>query len=198
MSGQTASFLAGGEFPIPVAQGLNQVTVQFKQFGVSLAFQPTVLSDERINLHVRPEVSQLSSQGAVTLSAANNSISIPALTVRRAETSVELGSGQSFAIAGLLQDSITQGDSALPFLGEVPVLGALFRSNSFRRSETELVIVVTPYISRPSSNPAAVRQPGEDYEPPGDLERVLLLRQQARSTPPTRVRIPGSAGFVVQ
>ncbi|GGC68986.1 hypothetical protein GCM10011504_53630 [Siccirubricoccus deserti] len=198
MSGQTASFLAGGEFPIPVAQSLTQVTVQFKQFGVSLAFQPTVLTEGRISLNVRPEVSQLSNQGAVTLGFGNDRISIPALTVRRAETSVELGSGQSFAIAGLLQDNIAQTNNAVPLFGEVPILGALFRSDSFRRNETELVIIVTPYIARPTSDPAATHQPGDDYRPPNDLERILLLRQQARNSPAPQPRIPGGVGFMLQ
>ena len=149
MSGQTASFLVGGEFPIPVGQQNGQITVEFKKYGVSLAFVPTVLSSGRISLHVEPEVSQLSSQGAVQVTAGNSSLSIPALTVRRAETTVELGSGQSFAIAGLLQDSTDNNVSGLPGLGEIPILGALFRSNSFQHNQTELVIMVTPYIVAP-------------------------------------------------
>ncbi len=138
MSGQTASFLVGGEFPIPVGQQNGQITVEFKKFGVSLAFVPTVLSSGRISLRVEPEVSQLSSQGAVQVTAGSSSLSIPALTVRRAETTVELGSGQSFAIAGLLQDSTDNNVSGLPGLGEIPILGALFRSNSFQHNQTEL------------------------------------------------------------
>ena len=198
MSGETASFLAGGEFPIPVAQANGALTIQFQQFGVSLAFVPTVLSTDRISLHVRPEVSQLTNQGAVQLSASNSSISVPALTVRRADTTVELGSGQSFAIAGLLQDSTTQTDSGLPWLGELPIIGALFRSESFQRSETELVIVVTPYIVRPATDPAAVHLPSDGWGVPNDVERILLMRQQARIGPPIPVRVPGEAGFIVQ
>ena len=131
MSGETASFLVGGEFPIPVAQQNNQVTIEFKQFGVSLAFVPTVASDGRINMKVRPEVSALSTEGAVQLGVGNSTIQVPALTVRRAETTVELASGQSFAIAGLLQDNTTLTGNALPGIGELPVLGALFRSDGF-------------------------------------------------------------------
>ena len=150
-SGETASFLAGGEFPIPVPQGLNQVTVQFKQFGVSLAFVATILDGGRISLNVKPEVSELSNNGAITL----NSVTIPALTTRRAETTVDLASGQSFAIAGLMQNNIAQNLSRYPGLGDVPVLGQLFRSKKFQRNESELVIIVTPYLVKPVSRPLA-------------------------------------------
>ncbi len=198
MSGQPASFLAGGEFPIPVGQQNNQVTIEFKQYGVQLTFVPTVLAGGRINLHVRPEVSQLTTQGAVQLTAGNTSLQIPALTVRRAETTVELGSGQSFAIAGLLQDAITHDGSAVPGLGEIPILGALFRSDSFQRQETELVVVVTPYVVRPMDDPQALHTPGETFRPPTDFERVLELRQIGRDRPGVTARIPGDAGFIVQ
>jgi len=150
-SGETASFLAGGEFPVPVPQGLNQVTVQFKQFGVSLTFVATILDGGRISLNVKPEVSELSSNGAITL----NGVTIPALTTRRAETTVDLGSGQSFAIAGLMQNNATLNLSKYPGLGDVPVLGQLFRSKSFQRHESELVIIVTPYLVKPVSRPLA-------------------------------------------
>src|SRR6185312_9981049 len=163
MSGQPASFLVGGEFPIPVAQQQGQVTIEFKKFGISLAFLPTVFSDGHINLHVSPEVSQLTNQGAVQLTAGNSTLQIPALTVRRAETTVELGSGQSFAIAGLLQDDATQGVSGLPFLDDIPVLGALFRSNSFQHKQTELVILVTPFIARPVSDTATLHLPTDGF-----------------------------------
>jgi pilus assembly protein CpaC len=198
MSGEPASFLVGGEFPIPISQQNNAITVVFKQYGVNLSFVPTVMSDGRINVHVRPEVSQLTNQGAVQLSAGINSISVPALTVRRADTTIEVASGDSFAIAGLLQETVIHGTSAIPFLGELPVLGALFRSDSFQRNESELVIIVTPYVVRPVSNPAALRRPDETYVPPTDLERILLLRQVGQITPGRPVRIPGAAGFIVQ
>jgi pilus assembly protein CpaC len=197
-SGEPASFLVGGEFPIPISQQNNAITVVFKQYGVNLAFVPPVMSDGRINIHVRPEVSQLTSQGAVQLSSANNSISVPALTVRRADTTVEVGSGDSFAIAGLLQDTVTQNVSAVPFLGELPVLGALFRSDSFQRNESELVIIVTPFVVHPTRNPAALHRPDDTYVPPTDLERLLLLRQVGQTTPVQPMHIPGAAGFIVQ
>jgi pilus assembly protein CpaC len=198
ISGQPASFLVGGEFPVPVAQQQNTISVEFKQYGISLAFVPTVISGDRINMHIRPEISQLTDQGAVQLTAGNASIVIPALTVRRADTTVELGSGQSFAIAGLLSDSVTHTGNGVPFLGDIPGIGALFRSDSFKRQETELVILVTPYIVRPVSDPAALHTPAESWRPPNDLERILLLRQSG--LPPTTqlVHISGDAGFIVQ
>jgi pilus assembly protein CpaC len=199
MSGETASFLVGGEFPIPVAQQNNETTIDFKQYGVSLAFVPTVLSDGHISLKVRPEVSQLTSTGAVTLSSGNSSFQIPALSVRRAETTVELGSGQSFAIAGLLQDSSTITDTAVPFLGEVPILGTLFRGDTLARTETELVIIVTPYIVRPTSNPSALALPTDNNPVPDDYERLLLLRDVGRKKPTGQGGVaPTNAGFVVQ
>ena len=153
-SGEPASFLAGGEFPIPISGQNNQITVEFKQYGVSLAFVPTVLSEGRISLHVHPEVSELTSAGAVSVPIGSslfgsNTVTIPALTVRRADTTVELGSGQSFAVAGLLTSQNTMSARGLPYAGEIPVLGALFKSNLFQRDQSELVIVVTPYIVRP-------------------------------------------------
>jgi pilus assembly protein CpaC len=198
MSGQPASFLAGGEFPIPVGQQNNVVTIDFKHYGVKLDFVPTVLSSGRINLHVSPEVSELSTSGGVQLAAGNSTIQVPGLTVRRAETTVELGSGQSFAIAGLMQNSETHNGSGTPFLGDVPVLGALFRSDSLTRVETELVILITPYIVRPVNDPAALHTPDENAGLPSDLERLLLLRQVATARPAVPTHIPGQAGFIVQ
>nr|WP_231739337.1 type II and III secretion system protein family protein [Novosphingobium sp. FSW06-99] len=145
LSGETADFLAGGQFPIPMSSGLGTVSVEFKNYGVSLSYTPTVLANGRISLRVRPEVSELSSQGAVTVSG----FSIPALTVRRAETTVELGSGQSFMIAGLLSNNSTNTITKMPGAGDIPVLGSLFRSTAYQKGETELVIVVTPYLVHP-------------------------------------------------
>jgi len=145
LSGETAEFLAGGEFPIPLSQGLGTTTIEYKKFGVSLAYTPTVLANGRISMRVRPEVSELSTQGAVTV----NNFTIPALTVRRAETTVELGSGQSFMIAGLMSNSAQSTIDKLPGAGDVPIIGALFRSQQFQKGQTELVIVVTPYLVRP-------------------------------------------------
>jgi pilus assembly protein CpaC len=204
ISGEAASFLVGGEFPIPVAQQNNQTTIEFKQFGVSLAFVPTVSSDGQITLKVRPEVSQLSTQNNIQLAAGSSVIVVPSLTVRRAETTVQLGSGETFAIAGLLQDSANVGGSGLPILGDLPILGALFRSDKFQRNETELIIVVTPYIVRPVADATTVRLPTDGWQPPTDLERILWLRQSGRTPIATGtaarspIRIPGSAGFVVQ
>ncbi|QHL91813.1 secretion system protein [Sphingomonas changnyeongensis] len=168
LSGETASFLAGGEIPIPLAQGLGQIGVEFKQYGVSLSFTPTVLSDGRISMRVRPEVSELTSAGAVTIGG----FQIPALTTRRAETTVELGSGQSFMIGGLLQNRHTNNVDRAPGLGDLPILGALFRSTRFRRAETELMIIVTPYLVKPSSTPLPL--PTDGYRSATDAERVLL------------------------
>jgi pilus assembly protein CpaC len=199
-SGETASFLAGGEFPIPIAGQNNQITVAFKQYGVSLAFVPTVLSDGRISLHVHPEVSQLTNVGAVSLPIGTslfgtNTITIPAITVRRADTTVELGSGQSFAVAGLLSGASTQNDRGLPYAGEIPVIGALFKSDLFQHDQSELVIVVTPYIVRPVGSPNQLHAPTDDFVPAGDVGRVLLMRQRARGTGPDMIIAPTQAAF---
>ncbi|MEO8713745.1 MAG: type II and III secretion system protein family protein, partial [Acetobacteraceae bacterium] len=196
-SGETASFLAGGEYPIPIAQQNNTISIEYKQYGVSLAFVPTVISADRISLKVRPEVSQLSSQGAVAISNGNLTLNIPALTVRRAETTVELGSGQSFAIAGLLSDNSTQNARGLPFLGELPILGALFRSTAYQRGQTELVIIVTPYLVRPVSSPTALTVPTRGMVLSNDLDRILYNRQLARGVEqPPMVHIPLDVGFI--
>jgi pilus assembly protein CpaC len=168
VSGETASFLAGGEFPIPVPQQNGSITIDFKKFGVSLSFVATIGGHDRISLRVRPEVSQLSSAGAIVI----DSISVPSLTTRRAETTVELGSGQSFAIAGLLQNNVTNNLSRFPGLGDLPILGALFRSTRFQRDESELVIIVTPYIVRPVSN-QRMAAPTDGFVSPNDAERIV-------------------------
>ena len=167
LSGETASFLAGGEFPIPIPQGNNAIGIEYKQYGVGLAFTPIVLADGRISMRVRPEVSELSNQGAVTM----GTLVVPALVTRRAETTVELGSGQSLMIAGLLKNTNTNNINKAPFLGDIPILGALFRSTSFQRSETELVIIVTPYLVRPVSNQLAT--PIDGYRAPSDVQQWL-------------------------
>jgi pilus assembly protein CpaC len=167
LSGETASFLAGGEFPIPISQGNNAVTIEYKQYGVGLAFTPVVLADGRISMRVRPEVSQLSDAGAVNLA----NFRVPALITRRAETTVELGSGQSFMIAGLLQNTGNNSVDKTPFLGDLPVLGMLFRSTKFQRQETEVVVIVTPYLVRPVSGQLAT--PIDGYRSPNDLVRDI-------------------------
>lgn len=169
LSGETASFLAGGEIPIPQSEGLGAVSVVFKQYGVSLSFTPFVLANGTISMRVRPEVSQLSDAGSVKL----NGFTIPSLTTRRAETTVVLGSGQSFVIGGLLQNNHNNSTSKAPFLGDLPILGTLFRSNSFRKEESELVIVVTPYLVKPVDANKIVL-PTDGYRSPTTSERVLL------------------------
>ncbi|WP_083671840.1 type II and III secretion system protein family protein [Sphingomonas montana] len=168
LSGETASFLAGGEIPIPVSQGLGAVSVEYKQYGVSLSFTPFVLSDGRISMRVRPEVSQLTSAGSVTLSG----FTIPGITTSRTETTLELGSGESMVIGGLLSNNQNNAITKAPFLGDLPVIGALFRSNSFQRKETELVIVVTPYLVKPVDANRIVL-PTDGYRSPNDAARIL-------------------------
>lgn len=168
LSGETASFLAGGEIPIPLAQGLGQIGVEYKQYGVSLSFTPTVLADGRISMRVRPEVSELTSTGSVTISG----FQIPALTTRRAETTIEVGSGQSFMIGGLLQNKHFNQIDKAPGLGDMPILGSLFRSSRFRRSETELMIIITPYLVKPSNSPLPL--PTDGYKAATDAARVFM------------------------
>lgn len=172
LSGETADFLAGGEFPIPQSGGLGTTTIQYKKFGVSLAYTPTVLANGRISIRVRPEVSELSSQGAVTV----DGFTIPALTVRRAETTVELGSGQSFMIAGLLSNNSLNSIEKAPGLGDVPILGNLFRSTNYRKGESELVIVVTPYLVKPV-DANAIKLPTDGFRSPNEAQRTLGFRE---------------------
>jgi pilus assembly protein CpaC len=177
-SGETASFLSGGEFPIPVNQNLNNVVVEFKRFGVALDFTPTVLDGGRISLKVRPEVSELNDAASVEI----RDIRVPGLSVRRAETTVDLASGQSFAIAGLLRANASNSVRSVPLLGDIPVLGALFRSTRFQRQETELVIIVTPYLVEPAPSPAAFEIPNSAVVAASDVGRLLggrIVRRNA-------------------
>lgn len=167
-SGKSANFLAGGEFPVPVPGQDGQVTIEYRQYGISLRFTPLVLSKEKISLTVAPEVSELSQIGAIEVAGFN----IPALTTRRAETTVELGSGQSFAIAGLLQHNNSNTISKFPGLGDLPILGALFRSTEYRNDETELMIFVTPYTVRGTSA-ANLKDPTQGHVSPDESERIL-------------------------
>ncbi len=201
LSGETASFLAGGEFPVPVGQDNdNNITIQFKEFGVSLAFTPTVLNAGRISMRVRPEVSDLSDKGAIKL----NDLVIPALSTRRAETTVELGSGQSFAIGGLISNSTRNNLDKVPGLGDLPVLGPLFRSTRFQRSESELVIIVTPYLVAPVGG-ALLATPRDGLEDPSDLQRLIEGRLARTYAAPGaepalvagRRRLVGPAGFML-
>jgi pilus assembly protein CpaC len=175
VTGQTASFLAGGEIPVPVPVNQNLVGIEYKPFGVSLLFTPTLLPNERIAMRVRPEVSSLSTTGAVVI----QSISVPALQVRRADTTVEVASGQTFAIAGLFQRNGSQDVDKFPVLGEVPVLGELFKSSRYRRNETELVILITPYLVKPTSS-RAMKTPLDS--PNGALSGPTLKPQLGETT----------------
>ena len=168
LSGETAEFLAGGEYPIPINTGLGATSVEFKKYGVSLSYTPTVLANGRISLRVRPEVSELTSEGSVTI----NGLAIPGLTVRRAETTVELGSGQSFMIAGLLKNSSQNTITKMPGAGDIPVLGSLFRSTAFKKGETELVIVVTPYLVQPV-DAAKIHLPTDGFKNADALQQIL-------------------------
>ncbi len=169
ISGEAAKFLAGGEFPVPVSEDSGQISVQWKPFGVGLSFTPIVMSEKRISLKVSSEVSELSSEGAVQLA----SFSISALKVRRAETTVELPSGGSFVIAGLLSDETKQNLDGVPGLKNLPVLGTLFRSRDFRKKETELVIIVTPYIVRTASQQKLSRPDG-GFSPADDRQAIFF------------------------
>jgi pilus assembly protein CpaC len=168
LSGETADFLAGGEYPIPISQGLGTTSIEYKRFGVSLSYTPTVLSNGRISMRVRPEVSELSSQGAITV----NGFQVPALTVRRTETTVELGSGQSMMIAGLMSNNAQSTLKKLPGAGDLPIVGALFKSTSFRKGETELVIVVTPYLVKPV-NANEIKLPTDGYQTPNVAQQLF-------------------------
>jgi pilus assembly protein CpaC len=206
-SGQVASFLAGGEFPIPVAQTggtggtAPTITIEFKPFGVRLDFVPTVLSSDRISIKVRPEVSELTTNGAISI----NNLTIPALNVRRAETTVQLGSGESFAIAGLIRNNSDTNINKYPGLGDLPMIGSLFRSSRFQRKETELVIIVTPYVVRPVAEGPSLKLPTDGLTPASDVERVFMDRLTKASTPGgasaigvNGARLRGNAGFLFQ
>jgi pilus assembly protein CpaC len=182
LSGRTANFLAGGEFPIPVPQsaggGGTTITIEYKPFGVGLNFTPTVLSNKKINMQVTPEVSELDFSNALTTSG----FVVPSVTTRRVSTVIELADGQSFAIAGLLKDDVRQIVDKFPLLGDIPVLGALFRSTSFSKNETELVVVVTPHLVKPLDM-AKQTLPTDPYVEPRDLEFYLFGSMEGRGKP---------------
>ncbi|PCI58837.1 MAG: hypothetical protein COB37_12395 [Kordiimonadales bacterium] len=188
ISGQSASFLAGGEFPIPVPVR-DGIGIEYREFGVKLDFTPTVMDSGRILMRIRPEVSDLSTAGAIRIQG----ISIPSISTRRAETTVELGSGQSFAIAGLIQNSVTQDGDRFPGLSSIPILGALFRSESFRRDETELLIVVTPYLVRPVSDRQIVL-PTDKYIAPSDMDRFLKGKRWEPTRPNKVAQLDSRSG----
>jgi pilus assembly protein CpaC len=195
VSGETAKFLAGGEFAIPVSSRDNTVTVEWKQFGVSVSFTPYVLSEGRINLKVAAEVSELTAQGAVTI----GTINIPGLQVRRAETSVEMASGAALAIAGLLSDQTRQNIDGIPELRNLPILGALFRSKDYRNSATELVILVTPYVVRPT-DPGKLSRADEGFAPASDLKGAFRghLHRVYKHSGPLVAGAKDDYGFIVE
>jgi pilus assembly protein CpaC len=170
LSGDTASFLAGGEFPVPVPGALGVVSIDYKPYGVGLAFTPTVLKDGVINLVIKPEVSQLDTSNPVQVAG----ISVPPLIVRRASTTIELRDGQSFMLAGLLQNTSTTAQDQLPWVGDTPVIGALFRSSQYQKNETDLVILVTPHIVRPLPPNAPIHTPLDSSLPANDIDFFLM------------------------
>jgi len=211
MSGETANFLAGGEFPIPVATSSSggaagsspTISVEFKQFGIGLAFTPTILQDGLINMVVNPEVSSIDPTTSVT----TGGISVPGLKVRRARATVELRDGESFTLAGLLKDDYQNTVNQFPFAGDIPILGALFRSTGYQRDQTELVIVVTPHLVTPRRGYAAA--PTDHFVPPSDFELFVLGAQRGSgvniapedrallSADPTKGGIDGPHGHVL-
>jgi pilus assembly protein CpaC len=174
LSGDTASFLAGGEYPIPVPQGQNGIGIMYKTYGVGLAFTPTVLNGSLINLKIEPEVSELDPSHPVSIGG----VSVPPLIVRRASTTVELRDGQSFVIGGLLQNNSTTAQDQLPWLGDVPVLGALFRSASYQKNETDLAIIVTPHLVRPIAPGTPVKTPLDNTLPANDIDFFLMGKSE--------------------
>jgi pilus assembly protein CpaC len=180
LSGQSADFLAGGEFPVPIPQGLGTVAIEYKPFGVGLSFTPNVLSNDKINIKVTPEVSELDFSTARLVEG----FLVPGLSTRRASTVIELGDGQSFAIAGLLKETIRDNVQKYPLLGDIPILGALFRSREFQKNETELVIIVTPHLVKPVDM-AKQTLPTDFYVEPNDAELFLfgLMEGKQKSQP---------------
>lgn len=185
LSGETADFLAGGEFPVLTSQGLGATSVEYRNYGVSLTYTPTVLANGRISLRVRPEISELSSAGAVEI----DGFTIPALTTRRAETTIELGSGQSFMIAGLMSNNSQKTIEKAPGAGDIPILGNLFRSRDFRKGETELVIVVTPYLVKPV-NASDIKLPTDGFRSANEAQQFVGYQNHAGVSGPEGQR-PG-------
>ena len=205
LSGKSANFLAGGEFPVPVPQtgiGVTTITIDYKPFGVGLNFTPTVLSNKKISMQVAPEVSELDFSNAITISG----FTIPSITTRRVSTVIELADGQSFAIAGLLKDEIRETIDKFPLLGDIPILGALFTSSSFQKNETELVIIVTPRLVKPLDM-AKQTLPTDQFIEPDDFEFYLLGSVEGKeknrspgtfsSNPNRGNRLEGNFGHIV-
>jgi pilus assembly protein CpaC len=197
VSGETAKFLAGGEFPVPVAQEMNRISVEWKPFGVNVSFKPVVLSEGKISLTIAAEVSEIATENSIKL----DTISLPGLKVRRAETTLELPSGGTLAMAGLLSDDTRQSVEGTPALKNLPVLGALFRSNDYRRRETELVILVTPYLATHSSR-QEMATPDQGYMPSSELRELFFGRLNRVYGGPGHVPQPGAYhgdyGFIIE
>jgi pilus assembly protein CpaC len=195
LSGQSAQFLAGGEFPVPIPQGLGTVGIEYKKYGVELGFTPTVLSENKINIKVNPSVSELDFSTAVVLEG----FIVPGLTTRSASTIVELADGQSFAIAGLLSESMRENAQKYPALGDIPILGQLFRSQNFRKNESELVIIVTPRLVKPL-DPNKQILPTDFFVEPDDFEFYVLGMLEGRACPPSsnaKGQLDGDFGHAV-
>ncbi len=198
-SGKAASFLAGGEFPIPIQGSNGTVTVQYKPFGVGLNFTPTVMSRGRISIDVAPEVSSINFDNPIEVNGIRN----PILLTRKAQSTVELGSGDTFMLAGLLKNEGSNTVSKFPGLGDLPVLGTLFRSTQFQNNQTELVILVTPYLVRPIADPKKVQTPLDGYVPPTDFQRIMMgsLYQQQPMDDKEKAAMPqlhGKGGFIYE
>jgi pilus assembly protein CpaC len=213
ISGEAGKFLVGGEFPVPVAQDEDKISIEFKPFGVGLGYTPVVLSEGRISLQLSVEVSELSTQGGFQSvsgvaidpgtgqTIAAQTLTIPALKVRRAETTVEIPSGGSLVIAGLIQEQTKQNLDSVPGAKDLPVLGALFRSRDFQNDETELVVIVTPYLVDPT-DPQGFRDPGRGYVAARDSRTVLFGKlNDVYAAPGASVSKvsapPGASGFII-
>jgi pilus assembly protein CpaC len=186
MSGEEASFLAGGEFPFPVPNGLTGTTIQFQEFGVKLKVTPTVQDSGEIRLKVAPEVSQLDPANGLTIQG----FQVPGIDKTKAETQVELRDGQSFAIAGLFSKDTTRSVNQIPGIGDIPVLGALFKSASWQRNETELVIIVTPHLISPSDSLESLPDPLRGMEEPSIIDLIL----EGKGFGVAKTPGPGAAG----
>lgn len=203
ISGETAKFLAGGEFPVPVGRDDNGITIEFKEFGVGLTFTPVVLSEGRISLKIATEVSELTNVGAFTIGTTNTStnLTVPGLKVRRANTTVEMPSGGSLVMAGLIQESTKHNLNGLPGAKDIPILGTLFRSRDFQNEETELVVIVTPYVVKPTSR-NKLAQPDEGFVQSSDREAILFGRLNAIYGMSSKGRAPGryrgGFGFIME
>jgi pilus assembly protein CpaC len=211
ISGESATFIAGGEFPIPAGYSCDPTThvcttqISYKKFGISLNFTPVVLSEGRISLRVMTEVSELSNQNAITVSqalssTATNSITIPSIQTRRAETTLEIPSGGSMAMAGLIQQQTKQAINGLPGFDQIPILGQLFRSQDFVNNETELMVIVTPYVVRAVAQKELSR-PNDGFAPSSDAQASLLGRMNrlygiARHVDPV-IGYQGDFGFII-